>query len=158
MKRQVVWSKGHDNLPNFIWHYFPNQDNVDICDFYYALMLMLLKPWQNIGIDLKTLNDDWAQSFDQFIDQLMNEQRHVRSILSGIQYFHNCKGFVERDGDELDVGGDMCLEDDHNDQMQKGDEGIFSKEVTEENLHSDMVSICIGMDIHIFSRKIPKNN
>ena len=41
-------------------------------------MLMLLKPWQNIGVDLKMLNDDWTQSFDQFIDQLMSEQRHVK--------------------------------------------------------------------------------
>ena len=54
-----------------------------------------------------------------------------------LQYFHNCKGSVGKDDDEFDVGGDMHLEDNCNDQIQKSNDGMVSKEVTED-LHKLM--------------------
>ena len=135
VKQQVIQSEGHNNLPNFIGHYFPNRDDEDVCDFYHVSILMLLKPWQDIGVDLKVSSDTWAQSFDQFMEQLTSEQKHVKDIMSGIQYFHSCKGSVEKDVDEFDEGGKMHVAEDCHDQLMKGEKSVVLKEITEEALH-----------------------
>lgn len=50
----------------------------------------------------------------------MSEQKCVKDILSGIQYFHSCKGLVEKDIDEFDVRGEMHLGEGCHNQSMKG--------------------------------------
>ncbi|KIO04549.1 hypothetical protein M404DRAFT_79594, partial [Pisolithus tinctorius Marx 270] len=51
-------------LPNFIGHYFPMQDDPDCHAFYCALMFMLLKPWQDLGTDLKGSHKTWEHALN----------------------------------------------------------------------------------------------
>ena len=81
-------------------------------------ILLLLKPWQNIVMDLKMSNETWVQSFDRFLNQLTSGQRCVENILSGIQYFHNCQGSVEKDANEFTVSGDLHLQENDNPQIR----------------------------------------
>lgn len=87
-KERMLRRHGHHNLPNFIGRYFPTRDDPDQSQFYYASMLLLLKPWRNIATDLKTSTETWQFAFDSFLAQAHSQ---VPRILSGIQYFHQCE-------------------------------------------------------------------
>jgi hypothetical protein len=89
---RVLRSKGHNNLPNFIGRYFPRRDDTEIHSFYCACMLMLLKPWRNISTDLKSTSQSWEEAFNEF---LSGAPPRVHSILSGIQYFHDCESVAK---------------------------------------------------------------
>ena len=55
--------------------------------FYYASMLMLLKPWRNLQ-HLKGEMDDWKFAFDMFIETANQQDRDV---IAGSQYYHESK-------------------------------------------------------------------
>ena len=57
-------------------------------------MLTLLKPWRNLGIDLKLPTESWAVAFEAFRDSATPKTRRA---LSGIQYFHECESTAQRD-------------------------------------------------------------
>ncbi|KAF8145652.1 hypothetical protein K438DRAFT_1871603 [Mycena galopus ATCC 62051] len=52
-------------------------------------MLVLLKPWRDLGVDLKATNETWSQAFDKF---LASANPKVHDILAGIQYFYSVAG------------------------------------------------------------------
>ncbi|KAH9956046.1 hypothetical protein BGW80DRAFT_1144634, partial [Lactifluus volemus] len=83
-------------LPNFMGRYFPRNDDPEIGDFYYASVLMLLKPWRNVGTDLKGENDSWSSAYQTFVS---DTSAHVRSIISGLQYYHECEASANNTGD-----------------------------------------------------------
>jgi hypothetical protein len=93
-KQQIVRSTSHANLPNFIGSYFPRCDNPKIYQFYCACMLVLLKPWHCLKTDLKLLTQTWEDSFQEFSSSAL---KTIHCILSGIQYFHECKSAVKCD-------------------------------------------------------------
>ncbi|KAK6977806.1 hypothetical protein R3P38DRAFT_2581092, partial [Favolaschia claudopus] len=59
-KQRAVRSRGHNNLLNFIGKYFPRRDDPDNQEFYFACMLVLLKPWRNLRTDLRTVDQSWS--------------------------------------------------------------------------------------------------
>lgn len=63
---RVMRSSGHNNLPNFIGKAFPWRDDRETHDFYCASMLMLLKPWRNLSIDLKERAESWQEAYDEY--------------------------------------------------------------------------------------------
>jgi hypothetical protein len=54
--------------------------------FYCASMLMLLKPWHSLHDDLKSPSESWETAFEHF---LAGTPHKIKTILSGIQYFHD---------------------------------------------------------------------
>ena len=87
-KQRIKRSSGHNNLPNFIGHYFPCHDDPEIWEFYCACMLVLLKPWRKIQTDLKAPSESWEGAFNKFINKALNK---ILQIVSSIQYLHECK-------------------------------------------------------------------
>lgn len=80
--------KGHNNLPNFIGQYFPRADDEDVQEFYCACMLVLLKPWRNLSMDLKTFDETWEEAFQSFHHR---SSITIHNIIIGIQFFHECE-------------------------------------------------------------------
>ena len=92
---RIIRSAGHRNLPNFLGRWFPRNDDPDTYEFYCACMLLLLKPWRDIAIDLKPDTETWASTFEEF---RLSTQPNVHRILSGIQYFHECESAAHAEG------------------------------------------------------------
>ncbi|KAF8195697.1 hypothetical protein K438DRAFT_1968205 [Mycena galopus ATCC 62051] len=113
-KERVVRSRGHNTLPNFIGSPFPQRNDPEIHDFYCAAMLVLLKPWRDLGVDLKATNETWSQAFDKF---LASANPKVHDILAGIQYFYSCRSaaLANRNADDEEqrhtVAGPNTFED-----------------------------------------------
>lgn len=91
---RVIRSARHRNLPNFLGRWFPRNDDPDIYDFYCACMLVLLKPWRDLTADLKSHTETWTSAFEDF---RVSASPKVRRMLSGIQYFHECKSAADSD-------------------------------------------------------------
>ena len=132
-KQRIIRGQRHNNLPNFIGRYFPRRDVPDRYPFYCASMLMLLKPWRNIETDLKLPTQTWESAFEAFIS---TASWHIRHIISGIQYFHECQSSAQRhsvrsvSNPELQhaVSGELELEEDHE------HEGLTQAPLSEEGL------------------------
>ena len=62
-KLRIKRSRGHNQLPNFIGCFFTWSDDSDITDFYCTCMLLLLKPWRNATVDLKSPEETWSEAF-----------------------------------------------------------------------------------------------
>ena len=143
-KQRVVRSSGHTNLPNFIGPYFPRRDDPEVYQFYCACMLVLLKPWRCLKTDLKKPDQTWEDSFKEFTATAPTTIHH---ILSGIQYFHECKSAVKRNqanpdfshlADDQDVDtmeGGLDLEEDTLPNTQ------FMPSFTEEGLQEVIASM-----------------
>ena len=85
--QRILRSHGHRNLPNFIGRWFPRSDDKETRDFYCASMLALLKPWRDLGKDLKWPDQTWEGAFDDFLN---NASWKEERVISGLQYFHEC--------------------------------------------------------------------
>ncbi|KIO06695.1 hypothetical protein M404DRAFT_44380, partial [Pisolithus tinctorius Marx 270] len=94
----IMRSPHHNTLPNFIGQYFPSCDDEDQQSFYYASMLMLLKPWRNLQIDLKDPSETWEEAFNAFCSTA-SPRDHC--IISNIQYFHKCEAAAQCEGLKL---------------------------------------------------------
>ena len=103
--QRILQRPGHNNLPNFIGHYFPRRDDTETQDLYYASMLMLLKPWRNIVTDLKDTEQTWKEAFHLFVNESGSQGKRVNDILSGIQYFHDCESSSDLDQRPRDGNG-----------------------------------------------------
>jgi hypothetical protein len=101
-KTRVMRSSGHNTLPNFIGRYFPRRDDPTIYSFYCACMLLLLKPWRDIG-DLKSSSQTWESAFEDFVS---TAPKKMLDIMSGIQYFHECESATQmRPGNDANDPG-----------------------------------------------------
>ncbi|THG94148.1 hypothetical protein EW026_g7265 [Hermanssonia centrifuga] len=89
--RRVARSPTHRNLPDFVGPWPARSDDNENDEFYCASMLTLLKPWRNIGRDLKNASENWRQAFDRYLASKSEEERlKINRMLSGIQYHHEC--------------------------------------------------------------------
>ena len=124
-KQRVLHGKHHNNLPNFIGHYFPRHDDPDEWDFYCASMLMLLKPWRRLETNLKSPTQTWELAFELF---LSTAPQRVSHILSGIQYFHEHQSSAKQQSScqapstriEDTGSGELDLEEDHDPARRAG--------------------------------------
>jgi hypothetical protein len=93
-KLRILRSRGHNQLPNFIGHYFPRADDPDTREFYCACMLLLLKPWRDARSDLKAPSQPWTTAFNIFVSRAPQK---AKDIMSGIQYFYESRTAAEED-------------------------------------------------------------
>jgi len=85
--QRILRSHGHRNLPNFIGRWFPRSDDEETRAFYCSCMLALLRPWRDLGKDLKRPGQTWEGSFNDFLEEASWKEKRV---ISGLQYFHEC--------------------------------------------------------------------
>ena len=111
---RVIRSRDHNILPNFIGRYFPRCDHED--PLYCASMLVLLKPWRNIKLDLKDPMESWTDAFQRFY---RCAHKTVLNLLSNIEYFHECEiaAKAKRDRASLPNASDMSADLLHVEQM-----------------------------------------
>ena len=55
-------------------------------------MLMLLKPWRNVKMDLKSPSQLWKSAFKTF---MFTTSWCIWNIITGIQYFHKCQSSAQ---------------------------------------------------------------
>lgn len=94
---RVIRAPGHNNLTDIVGRWFPRSDDEGVHSFYCASMLMLLNPWRNLCEDLKAINQTWEEAFEEFVATASSRAKHV---LSGAQYFHECRMAADRDGED----------------------------------------------------------
>ena len=97
-KIRVRRREDHNMLPNFVGPPFPRNDDKDSRELYSACMLMLLKPWRYLEVDLKEVNETWHEAFDKFINSAPDD---VRNIVSNIQYFHQCEAAARQSAEVI---------------------------------------------------------
>ncbi|KIM60950.1 hypothetical protein SCLCIDRAFT_123270 [Scleroderma citrinum Foug A] len=137
-KQRIVRAANHHTLPNFIGRYFAPRDDPDEYPMYCASMLMLLKPWRCLETDLKQPSQNWESAFADFLSTAPVE---TKKILSGIQYFHECRASAMRQTMSVEMvhtleGMELLPEDGVNDE---GHEGERQAMLTEETL-TDLVA------------------
>ncbi|KAI6017794.1 hypothetical protein BKA83DRAFT_4496959 [Pisolithus microcarpus] len=148
-KQHVKHAAGHNNLPNFIGQCFPRQDVTDNYSFYCACMLMLLKPWRSLATDLKRPLQSWESAFDEF---LASAEQQIHNIISGIQYFHECKSSALQQNRDFDVvdenlhAHEPLMQDLQQDNSQDPSVHMLLSEESLVNLMSSQT--CDHEDIH----------
>ncbi|KAF8338633.1 hypothetical protein F5887DRAFT_919928 [Amanita rubescens] len=85
----------------------------DCHSYYCANMLLLLKTWRNVKMDLKANNQSWEEAFHEFLDH-HSEKEKFEFVLSGIQFYHECNSAAKNDsvGNGNDADNVNELEDD----------------------------------------------
>ena len=81
IKLRIIRATGHRNLPNFVGRYFPRRDDSKVHDFYCTSVLLLLKPWRNLRLDLKVDTQTWLEALQSF---LADAPPQVQTVISGI--------------------------------------------------------------------------
>ena len=56
---------------------------------------MLLKPWRNLHLDLKSREQDWRQALTSFINN-HPEKNQIEYVISGIQFYHECESAARK--------------------------------------------------------------
>jgi len=135
-KQRIMRNPNHHTLPNFIGSRFPPHDEPDEYPLYCASMLMLLKPWRQLQKDLKPPKQSWESAFGDF---LATATVQTKKILSGIQYYHECRDSTVRH--TLSVEMAHALEGMATEDMvvEERDEGGKRRTITEEML-TDLVA------------------
>ena len=144
--QRVVRSTGHNTLPNIIGKYLPRNDDRETYPFYCASMLVLLRPWRDMAVDLKRENETWEAAFDEFV---RTTTPRIRRVISNIQYFHACENAAQerRDAEDIDVevlddaeghgeAGDYEMEDEGDftdDELDISEEAIEAAEQSTES-------------------------
>ena len=98
-KLRIKRSRGHNQLPNFIGRFFPWSDDSDITDFYCACMLLLLKPWRNPAVDLKSPEETWSEAFSQFLSLASKKSKDINA---SIQYFYESRAAADEEQEKQD--------------------------------------------------------
>jgi hypothetical protein len=95
---RVSRQSGHNTLPNFIGYSFPREDDRETADYFFACMLMLLKPWREYH-DLLEKFSSWKEAYMYFISNTGNDEKR---IISNIQHFHRSKEAAAKESDGID--------------------------------------------------------
>ena len=115
-------------------------------------MMMLLKPWRNVKTDLKESSQSWEDAFQEFLD---GAPAKITSILSGIQYYHQCRWSAKQQAQEYEGWDDSITADTDETQTNSGNvSGLLDAQtqITEERLWVLQSSQKITMeDLHAFS-------
>ena len=127
---RVLRSQGHRNLPNFVGRWFPRSDDGETRAFYCACMLALLKPWRDLGKDLKQSKQTWEEAFVDFLEGASWKEKRV---VSGLQYFHECSSAAATNDVDSTFAQQLARQAEDGDL---DDEGVspLGEELTEEGL------------------------
>jgi hypothetical protein len=74
-------------IPVAIGPALPRRDRELVYAKYCRLMLILFKPWQEVG-DLREAGETWIQAFDQFAGACSKD---IKQVLNNMQVLHECK-------------------------------------------------------------------
>ena len=114
---------------------------------------MLLKPWRNVKTDLKVSSQSWEDAFQEFLVAAPNK---IINILSGIQYYHQCRWSAKQQAQQYE-GWDDSIVTAQTDGMQTHTDNVngvtgISTQITEERLRVLQSSEKVTMeDLHAFS-------
>jgi hypothetical protein len=92
-------ANNHNYLPNIIGRWFPERDDADGEEFYYASMMAMLRPWRHLQ-DLKLEDRTWKEEGLQFLATATEKERN---IIAGMQYYYDSKTTAHRRNEDLTV-------------------------------------------------------
>ncbi|KAB5588280.1 Vacuolar membrane-associated protein IML1 [Ceratobasidium theobromae] len=101
-KQRILRAHNHNALPNIVGSWLPRNDDLDQYDFYCASMLALLKPWRRLT-DLEIKGQPWAVAFGTF---LLSATKRQFDLLSGAQYYYQCRDAAEDERDSQNSYGE----------------------------------------------------
>ncbi|KAF5389042.1 hypothetical protein D9757_004879 [Collybiopsis confluens] len=101
-RERVIRSNDHRNLPNVTGGWFPKRDDDDTKDAFCASMLMLLKPWRNLAVDLKTVTETWESAYSAFISKADAKRKF---IIAGTQFLHQAQTAMDNAKKDEAAGG-----------------------------------------------------
>ena len=138
-KIRVVRATGHNTLPNFIGKWFLRADERDEESLNCAMMLLLLKPWQEVA-DIRENTSEWKDALEDF---LTTASPHCRQFMNSVQDYHQCKATAEAE-DQVTADLTHRFQDDINDTvMQNNDDDEWANEhsntIWEHNITDDDV-------------------
>ena len=119
---RIVRQCGHETLPHIVGQWFPKNNDADCQELYCASILLLLKPWNNIG-ELRGGETSFANAFDQFI---FSANGRTRRVIENIQYYHECseKAAKSRQQEDGDTGGILDMDIQAGAQVVVNDEAV----------------------------------
>jgi hypothetical protein len=128
---RVQRSKNHNYMPNIIGRWFPRRDVLGDEDFYFASLLVFLRPWRDLG-QLRAAHRTWKEEGLHFLDSTTTEQRDV---IAGMQYYYDSKTAAQH-----------LSEDDNDDptnQILDTEMGIDEEDEFENQLKVNCVVRCV---------------
>jgi hypothetical protein len=91
-KYRVLRNEDHKTLIEVVGKFFPRATDNHRMDYYYASMLLLLKPWRSLD-HLKAANQTWLDAFDEFTS---NCSDNTKRYLSNIQFYYESRDAASR--------------------------------------------------------------
>jgi hypothetical protein len=85
-RARVFRTAGHETLPRFIGKWFERKDDPITKELYYASMLLLLKPWNNLS-ELKSQENSFEESWVDFSHDL---DEFGRTFTANVDYYYEC--------------------------------------------------------------------
>lgn len=105
----IIRSPGHETMPYFPGQWFPKRSTDSSDEHFEASMLALLKPWRSL-LDLKRPEDSFCAVFDTFWTETSD---HIRSIITNIEFYHECLDGAAAYRNAADTVGDSSAEREH---------------------------------------------
>ena len=109
-------------------------------------MILLLKSWRNVQVDLKSPTVTWSEAFDDFVD---GSTKRIRDIITSIQYYYKCRTAVDKERSSEDemwargpATGHFIEEEDL--ELDDGGEREVEHELSEEGLAALKASTITG--------------
>jgi hypothetical protein len=82
----ILRSSQQETMPNFIGKWFPQCDEPGNREHYCALMLMLLRPWRNLG-NLMGQSKTFDHEFSKFMQD--NDDGEFTRFFDNVNYFYD---------------------------------------------------------------------
>lgn len=96
---RIARSEDHTYMPNVIGQWFPRRDVEEDEDFYFASILVFLRPWRDMR-RLKQEHRTWKEEGLRFLETATTGERDV---IAGMQYYYDSKAAAEHEDDDVDV-------------------------------------------------------
>jgi hypothetical protein len=89
---RVLRTPGHEMMPDFLGQWLPRWDDPNVRNFYVASVLMLLKPWREVG-DILEENSTWEDTFTSF---LSSTSESTVNLLDNFQFYYACESLAAK--------------------------------------------------------------
>jgi hypothetical protein len=130
---QIICSQGHETLPNFIWQWFPWDNDSQLQELHAACMIALLKPWQTLG-ELKGCQESFIHVLCQFREDaapstlcIIKNLQHYQEYTIFLWVFRLHDGLVGR------KQGSWHTEEEHDVDMEKA--SSKQPDFSEDDIH-----------------------
>ena len=123
---RVFRTVGHETLPHFMGSWFPRNDVASDRELYCASMLVLLKPWSDLG-DLKQDGECFEHVFTNFI---AGAPKKTLDVIENIQYYYECYDGAKKRQEMQSTTTEMASDLE------------FEAEAGRDDLTTDLLSVC----------------